>query len=211
MHLHLVYSKITVLLHEQKSLRGHMVSKKYVSDFRLENVEDRKGRVVTKPVYRGDYYGFGEDKEKIAELKKQFALLTSLQVVLYLLALVLNMPSGRIAYVSLPFLAVAFPLLGQADAVYAFCRSGEKMTRMERDKISENLVSWMFVVLCLAVSSAVGHVVYWVQYGETVKDAIFLVITILVLAFSYTLFSKRAQLKMVKVGTAKVEESKKRK
>lgn len=188
-----------------------MIPKKYASDFKLENVTDRKGRVVSKPVYHGDYYGFKCDKEEVAVLKRQFAVVTILEVALYLVALALNVPSSRIAYVSLPFFALSFPLIGQADAVFAFYRSGEKMTRMERDKITEKLASWMFVVTCLAVSSAVGHVVYWFQYGETLKDAFLLVITILVVALSYSLYAKRAQLKMVKTGTAKVVESKKRK
>ena len=49
-----------------------MVSRKYASDYRLENIEGKNGKIVTKPVYRGDLFGFLKPTEEIKRLKTIF-------------------------------------------------------------------------------------------------------------------------------------------
>ena len=41
-----------------------MVSRRYVGDYRLENVKDKNGKLVTKPVYKGKYYVFEKSAEE---------------------------------------------------------------------------------------------------------------------------------------------------
>ena len=90
-----------------------MVSRKYASDYRLENVEGKNGKIVTKPVYRGDLFGFSKSKEEVKRLKVIFIATTIIEWCLYFSSVLINTRAGRALYVSLPFLAVAFPLLGQ--------------------------------------------------------------------------------------------------
>ncbi|MCI7606678.1 MAG: hypothetical protein MSS69_07975 [Spirochaetales bacterium] len=183
-----------------------MVSKKYTSDYRLENVEGKNGKVVTKPVYRGDLFGFSKSEKKIKRLKTIFIITTIIQWCLYLASVLINTRAGRTMYVSLPFLAIAFPLLGQSDAVWTFVSTKGDATRMVKDKITEKLISWIFMVLFFAFCSIIGHVVFWIRNGETIIDAVFLVLTVLLVFSSWNLFTKRKDLEMKKTGTTVIPE-----
>lgn len=44
-----------------------MVSRKYAGDYRLENVKDKNGKLVTKAVYRGEIFGFVRPGRKCGE------------------------------------------------------------------------------------------------------------------------------------------------
>lgn len=181
-----------------------MVSRKYASDYRLENVKDKKGKIVTKPVYRGELYSFSKSKKEIKKLKKIFIISLILEWFIFLLSLFLNTRVGRAMYVVLPFLGVAFPLLGETDTIWAFLSSKGPMIRSEKDKITEKMVSWIFTAFLLFIFSFVGHIIFWIRNGETITDAIFLVLTVLEIALSWNLFSKRKDLEMVKTGTTKL-------
>ena len=183
-----------------------MVSRKYASDYRLENVEDKKGRIITKSIYRGDLYGFSKPEKEIGKLKKVYAVSTLMEWVLYFASLLMNTESGRTMYVSLPFLVIAFPLLGQSDAVWTFISSRKDVIRSVKDKITEKMISWVFMVFFFSLSSFVGHIIFWIRNGEGVKDAIFLVLTLLVLGLSWNLFLQRRGLSMEKSGTTVLPE-----
>ena len=183
-----------------------MVSRKYASDYRLENIEGKNGKIVTKPVYRGDLFGFLKPTEEIKRLKTIFIATTVIEWCLFFLSLLLNTRAGRTMYVSLPFLAVAFPLLGQSDGVWTFVSTKSDATRMIKDKITEKLISWIFAVLFFSFCSIIGHVVFWIRNGETVIDAVFLVLTVLLLFLSWNLFVKRKDLEMKRTGTTVLPE-----
>ena len=183
-----------------------MVSRKYASDYRLENIEGKNGKIVTKPVDRGDLFGFLKPTEEIKRLKTIFIATTVMEWCLFFLSLLLNTRAGRTMYVSLPFLAVAFPLLGQSDGVWTFVSTKSDATRMIKDKITEKLISWIFAVLFFSFCSIIGHIVFWIRNGETVIDAVFLVLTVLLLFLSWNLFVKRKDLEMKKTGTTVLPE-----
>ena len=183
-----------------------MVSKKYTSDYRLENVEGKNGKIVTKPVYRGDLFGFSKSQEEVKRLKSIFVVSTIIEWCLYVFSILINTRAGRAMYVSLPFLAIAFPLLGQSDAVWTFASTKGDATRMIKDKITEKLVSWIFMVLFFAFCSIIGHIVFWIRNGESVIDAVYLVLTVLLVFLSWNLFKKRKDLEMKKTGTTVLPE-----
>ena len=183
-----------------------LVSRKYASDYRLENVEGKNGKIVTKPVYRGDLFGFSKSKEEVKRLKVILIVTTIIEWCFYFSSVLINTRAGRTMYVSLPFLAVAFPLLGQSDAVWTFASTKGDATRMVKDKITEKLISWIFMVLFFSFCSIIGHIVFWIRNGETVIDAVFLVLTVLLVFLSWNLFKKRKDLEMKKTGTTVLPE-----
>ena len=183
-----------------------MVSRKYTSDYRLENIKDKNGKIVTKPVYRGDLFGFSKSQEEVKRLKSIFVVSTIIEWCLYVFSILINTRAGRAMYVSLPFLAIAFPLLGQSDAVWTLASTKGDAARMVKDKITEKLVSWVFTVLFFSLCSVVGHIVFWVRNGETIIDAVFLVLTVLLIFLSWNLFKKRKDLEMKKTGTTVLPE-----
>ena len=183
-----------------------LVSRKYTSDYRLENIKDKNGKIVTKPVYRGDLFGFSKSQEEVKRLKSIFVVSTIIEWCLYVFSILINTRAGRAMYVSLPFLAIAFPLLGQSDAVWTLASTKGDAARMVKDKITEKLVSWVFTVLFFSLCSVVGHIVFWVRNGETIIDAVFLVLTVLLIFLSWNLFKKRKDLEMKKTGTTVLPE-----
>ena len=46
-----------------------MVSRKYTKDYRIENVTLPGGKVVSRPVYCGKYYGFSADPRKLPRVR----------------------------------------------------------------------------------------------------------------------------------------------
>lgn len=183
-----------------------MASRKYAADYRLENVKDKKGRVVTRAVYRGELFSFVKNEDEIRKTKVVFAVSTFLQWVFYLSSLLISSRAGRAMYVTLPFLVSAFPLLGQSDAVWTLWSRKENVIRSDKDKISEKLVSWVFMTFFFSLSSLVAHVVFWIRNGETIGDALFLVLTLLIAASGWNLFLHRKDLEMKATGTTVIPE-----
>ncbi len=183
-----------------------MSSRKYTKDYRLENKSQKNGKVVTIPVYRGELFGFEKKKEDVERVKRVFLIFTIAEWVIYFVALLLNTDKGRVMYVSLPLIAVAFPLLGQTSIVLMLKKTKSEYIRSEKDKITEKLISWVFVSFFFSLCSLLGHVVSWIMRGESILDAILLVLTLLLVALSYSLFAKRKDLAMKMVGTTKLPE-----
>lgn len=184
-----------------------MVSRKYVNDYRLENVQTENGRIVTKPVYRGDLFDFEKSVEEVVKLKRLILRTTVIEWLVLILALLINSDKGRVMYVSLPLIAVAFPLLGQSRIITLFFKGGEGYKREEKDRISERLVTYFFITLFFSLCSALGHVVAWVMNGESTEDAVLLSLTVALVASSFSLFRKRGDLGMRKTGSAKLPET----
>lgn len=183
-----------------------MVSRKYASDYRLENVEGKDGKTKTIAVYRGDLFDWVVSKEEVEKIKRIFIFSTIIEWVLLLISLSLNTDKGRVAYVSLPLIAVAFPLLGQTDCLFVLRKAEKGVERKDKDKVSEKLVSYVFVTLFLSSCSAIGHVISWLTSGESILDALLLITTVLLIGLSWNLFSKRNKLQMKKSSSTKVDE-----
>ena len=102
-----------------------MVSGKYAGDYRLENVKNRNGKTVTKAVYRGEIFGFEKAGDDLKRTRRIFLISTVCEWIFLIAFLLINSDKGRVMYVSLPLIAVAFPLLGQSDIVsLLYRRSG---------------------------------------------------------------------------------------
>ncbi len=184
-----------------------MVSRKYAGDYRLENVKDKNGKLVTKAVYRGEIFGFERPEEEMRRSRRIFLVSTICEWVFLIAFLFINSDKGRVLYVSLPMIAAAFPLLGQSDTVGLLYRKSGEYKRQEKDRITERLVSYVFISFFLALCSAVGHVAAWIRKGESTADAVQLVLTVLFVFTSWNLFSKREGLKMKGTGTTVLPET----
>ncbi len=184
-----------------------MVSRKYVGDYRLENVVTESGKTVTRPVYRGDIFNFVKSEADMLKLKGMIIRTTVIEWLVFLLALLINSDKGRVMYVSLPLIAVSFPLLGQSRSVLLLMKKKGDYRREEKDRISERLVSCVFMTLFFSFCSALGHAAAWLKYGESTEDAVLLSLTAAITAFSFSLFRKRGGLEMEKTGTAGLPET----
>jgi len=185
-----------------------MVTRKYTSDYRLENsVDPKSGRLVTRPVYRGDWYGFLEPPETVARTRKTYLVCTGAAALAFLAALSLNAPATRVLYVLLPFALLLFPVYYAAAGCRRLVTAGERMTREHRDKIYDRLCSATLFLMIFSGASALGHAVMWALRGESVRDAIFLALTLVIFAAGLVMFRARRLLRLEKTGTAREDEA----
>ena len=196
-----------------KELCGALVTTKYTSDYRLENVVNpRTGKLVTKAVYRGDWFCFEKPAEFIKKRKILYTVLTGLILTGFVGALLLtgiternlNMKAIEQYYVIIPFMALIFPIYFMGAATVRMWRATDKVTREHRDKIIERYTVTGISAAILSGISLIGHIVSWAINGETVTDMIFLGITVIILAASAVVFAFRKDLSMVKCGTARI-------
>lgn len=190
-----------------------MVSTKYTSDYRLENVVDpRTGKLVTKAVYRGDWFCFEKPAALVRQRKILFTILVGLLAAAFIGALLLTGINERnqdvIAieqyYVIIPFVGLMFPIFFMGTAAVRMWRATDKVTREHRDKIGDRFAATGISAAILSGVSAIGHIVSWAINGETVTDMIFLGITLMILAASLAIFCLRRDLSMVQCGTARI-------
>lgn len=191
-----------------------MVSSKYASDYRLENVVNPKtGKLVTKAVYRGDWFKFLKPAELVKKRKVLFTLLTFAVTALFIAALLLTGVSERNEdvkalnqlYVFLPFVGMVFPIYYLCGAAFRLWRATDKVTRSNKDKICNRFASCSVILMGLAGASLIGHIVSWALNGETGSDRILLAITIGVIVCAAVMFVFRGDLSMVKCGTARID------
>lgn len=175
-----------------------MVTNKYASDYRLENVE-KNGRLVTVPVYRGDWFRLLTDDEQTKKSKGLFLILTLLIAVFYLGALFLNTPCTRVMYVMLPFAAMCFPIFYMVTALVELLRYKGKSDRERKDIISTRFSSTSVICMVFSGGSFIGHIINWILNGEQTSDIVFLGFTAAVLVASIAVFSQKHRLVMEKI------------
>lgn len=176
-----------------------MVSRKYVGDYRLENRTNPKtGRVVTVPVYRGDWYAFAADAQTVRRMKRVYPALSALCIAMFLLVLLLNAPSGHIFYVTMPFAALIFPVYFSAAGSWRLLTAKDRITREHSDKLQPRFTSCALFLTSFSAVSVCGHILYWFRVGVTLLDAVSFAATAVILASGMTMFRLRENLKTVR-------------
>lgn len=178
-----------------------LASKKYVSDYRLENQPSPKnGRVKTVPVYRGQCYVYDADRPSLRQSQIFFTVATAISLAAFLLVLMLNAPCGHAMYVMMPFSALVFPLFFAAASCLRLWQKGEWFTREHRDKTGQRLNTCALVMAILSCMSLVGHIVYACVTGFAAKDFISLACAAVVLCAAASMLSRRRELNMHEVS-----------
>ncbi len=184
--------------------------KKYVNDYKLENVKDKNGKVVTKTVYRGDYFVY---RYKGTELKNaRTAVIACVAVALtsFVLGLVFYRNTGFTSqyYTLAPFLCCGFPLIYLCIAAFNVIRTGEgkKVDREHKDGIHDRIAKCLTAIMVLdglGVSGiAVSAVLKMTGVEErpfTYSDAIFMAAAGTLLISAVLAFSPRKKLIMDKI------------
>ena len=151
-----------------------MGMRKYLKDYRLENVIGKNGKKRTVSVYCGSYYTFTEDWARVRDGARTFALLALAQVALCLMALLTNAECGRAAYVMIPFAFILLPLFGVCMGAAGLTTAKPRLTREAKDHIRMRTGVCPLIVLILAAVSALSHIPYAIIHGETPQDIVYL-------------------------------------
>ena len=178
-----------------------MVTRKYLGDYRLENrTNPRNGKVVTVPVYRGEWFAFTADAQTVRKMKRLYPLLSALSAAMFLLVMLLNAPCGHMFYVMLPFAAMIFPVYFALAGSRRLLTAKEKVTREHNDKIRQRFTSCALFLIVFSAISAAGHVLYAVRTGVTAKDAVSFAAACVILACGAVMFAKKDNLETKNIG-----------
>ena len=140
-------------------LRGgtFLVSKKYVGDYRLENVPDRRGKLKTVPVYRGPLFRFTADEKTLKAAKGRCLALTVLLSAALLVTLVLHSELLQRIYVVMPLVLSILPTALIWAGVYHLFTAGPALPRDKSDKIHNRFAGWSILLLALSALSLLGQ------------------------------------------------------
>ena len=134
-----------------------MVSRKYVGDYRLENVTDRRGKLKTVPVYRGPRFRFTADEKTLKAAKKRCLALTVLLTAALLATLLLHSELLQRIYVVMPLVLSILPAVFLWTGLYHLFTAGPALPRDKSDKIHNRFAGWSVVLLALCVLSLIGQ------------------------------------------------------
>ena len=181
-----------------------MISKKYTSDYRLENVTDKDGKIKTVPVYCGTYYQLASERDKLKQVRLYSLIACGFYWVFFFFGLAFDSGSLRQIYVSLPYVFSCLPAAFYSFSVYNFSKSvtnpPEKgFTRKQRDAISEKIPQNAFISFLLSCGGMLGMVFYFIFRYKTyggVQDVLILVSLSVMATASLFVFSLKRHFKM---------------
>ena len=178
-----------------------MAARKYLGDYRLENrTNPRNGKIVTVPVYRGEWYVFAAGDQTVRSMKRLYPLLSLLSAAAFLLVMLLNAPCGHVFYVMTPFVAMIFPVFFSLAGSYRLLTAKEKITREHNDKIFKRFATCALFLTVFSAISAAGHVLYAVRTGVTAKDVVSFAAACVILACGAVMFAKKDNLETKNIG-----------
>ena len=178
-------------------LRGRtvVISKKYVGNYRLENVPDRRGKLKTVPVYRGPLFRFTAEEGTLKKAKKRFLLLIALITAALLATMLLQADVLSRIYVVMPlvlcFLPTVLLWLGIHDLHYA----GDSLQRDQSDRINNRFSGWSIVLSALAFLSLIGQVAAYIG-GADLSNVPVTLCTVIVSVCAFLVFRGKKDLRV---------------
>lgn len=174
-------------------------SRKYVDDYRLDNVLDANGRLRTVSVYAGDWYGFVLTGRARARLKTVCAVAALIAAVSAVFPLCRSVPVMRAWYVCLPAVFTLLPAgMAVGSAVYILT-AGEKVTREHRDKSTDRMKGASAGLLILSALTLAGETAYLLINGADGGLVSCMLSSALTLAAAVVLFLQKKRLEMEKL------------
>lgn len=149
-----------------------MVSRKYTTDYRIDDFVDPKtGKVATRTEYIGTYYRFRAPEGHVAKARRYYGLLCAVTAVLFAVPMFLDASVLRAFYAALPFAALTIPmayLVAGLQRLYA--AKDQKVTREHRDKTAPRLRGCGISICALAGASLIGMIVSACLHGAGGAD-----------------------------------------
>lgn len=175
-----------------------MVSKKYVGDYRLENVPDRRGKLKTVPVYRGPLFRFKAEEKRLAVAKRRLLCLTAIASAALLVTMLLRSDILTRIYVVMPLVLSILPTVLLWMGLYNLFTAGESVPRDKCDRIHNRFAGWSIVLLALASLSLAGQITAFIG-SASARGIPVTVCTLVIMACAFLIFRGRTDLLMEEV------------
>ena len=158
-----------------------MVSRKYVGDYRLENVPDRRGKLKTVPVYRGPLFRFKAEESKVKAAKRRCLLLTFLETAAVM-----------------PLVLCILPTVLLWMGLYNLFTAGETVPRDRCDRIHNRFAGWSVVLLVLSAFSMIGQITAYIG-SSTAENVPVTICTVVIMFCAAFLFGGKKDLLMEEI------------
>lgn len=149
-----------------KSRGVAVVSKKYTKDYRIENVLLPNGRVVSRPVYCGKYYGFSATPRNVRRARLSMTISMTAYWVFFCAGLCFRSGAMKQWYVSLPYFCGFLPAAFLTSSLYYLWLYTQNppapgLTREQKDRLYNRISQCSFTMLLLGVLAAAGLLIYY--------------------------------------------------
>lgn len=175
-----------------------MVSRKYVGDYRLENVPDRRGKLKTVPVYRGPLFRFKAEESKVKAAKRRCLLLTLLETAALLITMILHSEMLTRIYVVMPLVLCILPTVLLWMGLYNLFTAGETVPRDRCDRIHNRFAGWSVVLLVLSAFSLIGQITAYIG-SSTSENLPVTICTVVIMFCAAFLFGGKKDLLMEEI------------
>ncbi len=143
-----------------------MVSRKYVGDYRLENVPGRRGKLKTVAVYRGPLFRFKAEEQTLKTARRRLLMLTGLASAALLVTMFLRAEMLRRIYVVMPLVLSILPTALLWMGIYNLFTAGDSVRRDQSDRIHNRFAGWSVVLIVLSAFSLLGQITAYLGSGD---------------------------------------------
>ena len=140
-----------------------MGKRKYVSDYGIEDYEDKKGKLRSRRVYQGKYYRFHKPAREIIKLRYTIIIVCALVTALLLPVLLGNTILSRTAYIVLPAVLSFAPVYLLLAAAIRLDPKLERFTREHRDKTESRIRAAVPVLLAFLTVACFGCLAEYIR------------------------------------------------
>lgn len=151
-----------------------MAKNKYISDYRLEERVDSRGRVRKDYVYVGEHFRFCLEPAALRQERRHVLILCAVGVAAFVAALMPASAASHTAYITLPFIFAALPLGIVIETVISAPVGEALLERRQADRLANRYPAASIFILLLSVVSLLGEGVFGLRGGHYVPgDAVF--------------------------------------
>jgi hypothetical protein len=181
-----------------------VVSRKYTKDYRIENVTLPGGKVVSRPVYCGKYYGFSADPRKLRRACACMTVSVAAYWLFFWTGLFLNSGAMRRWYVSLPYFCGFLPAAFLTSSLFYLWKYSLHpprfgLTREQKDRLYDRISQCSFLLILLGALAAAGDVAYYLLGAQGYRGIEDIMVSVSVVAMTIsaaTIFVVKKHTKM---------------
>ncbi len=141
--------------------------KHFVKEYENTPAINKKGKITTEVVYKGDYY-CNDNINKKQQLR-YYILLFSVMILAFLMNGILESESSKIIYIALPYMCCFLPFAYIIMGIYRLWKNPDKMEKIQKERSYDRLLRSSVGILVLSILSIIGSVIYLINNSKDIS------------------------------------------
>lgn len=176
--------------------RCAMGIKKYINDYRKEDIIKPNGKPGMTATYIGKYYCYVESADKVQKTGFRFALLSAAAFLFCVIPFCFDAEGSHTVYVALPHVIALFPLVHLLMGIYTLRTRKPPLIREFKDKTESRITTSSAAAMCIFGVTAIGQGVNSILAGFPVWDVIYFICICAACAAVSVVFFNRKTVKL---------------